>query len=96
MQEITPSAVSKHQEKACDTEEGGSLQKETDITTRILQGQGCGENQIQLSEIQIKVTKKVQGEPKDFPSANHNKWLSNTKCQLALEAQWMARQKMHF
>lgn len=50
VQEITPSATSKHQEKGGDTEEGGSLQKETDITTRILQGQGCWEKQIQLSE----------------------------------------------
>lgn len=66
------------------------------MSTHILQGQSCWENQIRLSEIQRKVTKNVQGEPKDFPSANHNKWLSNTKCQLALEAQWMAREKVHF
>lgn len=37
-------------------------------STHILQGQGCWENQIRLSEIQREITKKVQGEPKDFPS----------------------------
>lgn len=95
VQKIIPSTITKDQEKAHDIEKGGSLQKNL-VTTAVPQGQGCWDSQIQLFEIWIKATKKHKENQKLLLSANHNKWLNNTKCQLALEAQWMARQKVRF